>query len=172
MSNEMSAPLLLDEEDIADVVHETPNSSTVAILGSGDFSRSLAMRLVACGFSVVVGSRCVKRISPGLFLDAVELNSQEAAVAKASRLVFMALFPEHYPSLLDLRSAVAGKILVDVSNAVAMNSKRPSNAEQLAEMFPDSVVVKGFNTVSAWTLQTGVCDGSQQVSDALNTQLN
>lgn len=165
----MSAPLLLIEEDTVDAVHVTPSSSTVAILGSGDFSRSLAMRLVACGFGVVVGSRCVKRIFPGHFLDAVELNSQEAAVAKARRLVFMALFPEYYPSLLGLRSALAGKILVDVSNAVEMNSKTPSNAEQLAEMFPDSVVVKGFNTISAWTLQTGARDGSRQVSHALNT---
>ncbi|KAM9487346.1 metalloreductase STEAP3-like [Clarias gariepinus] len=162
MSNEMAAPLILDEEDTNDNVHMT-SPSTVAILGSGDFSRSLAMRLVACGFGVVVGSRCIKRISPGLFVDAVELNSQEAAVAKSKRLVFMALFPEYYPSLLGLRSALAGKILVDVSNAVAMNSKGPSNAEQLAEMFPDSVVVKGFNTISAWTLQTGAHDGSRQV---------
>ncbi|XP_053483161.1 metalloreductase STEAP3 [Ictalurus furcatus] len=163
MSNEMHVPLLLDELDTVDAVHVTPASSTVAILGSGDFSRSLAMRLVACGFGVVVGSRCVRRISPGLFPDAVELNSQEAAVAKAKSLVFMALFPEYYPSLLGLRSALAGKILVDVSNAVAMNSKQPSNAEQLAEMFPDSVVVKGFNTISAWSLQTGAQDGNKQV---------
>lgn len=169
MSNEMSAPLLLDEEDTIDAAHVTPSSPTVAILGSGDFSRSLAMRLVACGIGVVVGSRCVKRISPGLFLDTVELNSQETAVAKATRLVFMALFPEYYPSLFGLRSALAGKILVDVSNAVEMNGKRPSNAEQLAEMFPDSVVVKGFNTISAWTLQTGTRDGSRQVSDSPDT---
>ncbi|KAF7709631.1 hypothetical protein HF521_016481 [Silurus meridionalis] len=161
MSNEMSTPLLLDEEDTVEAV--TPSSSTVAILGSGDFSRSLAMRLVACGFGVAVGSRCVRRISPGLFLDAVELNSQEAAVAKAKSLVFMALFPEHYPSLLGLRSALAGKILVDVSNALEMSSKTPSNAEQLADMFPDSAVVKGFNTISAWSLQTGAQDGSRQV---------
>ncbi|KAI5621058.1 metalloreductase STEAP3, partial [Silurus asotus] len=161
MSNEMSTPLLLDEEDTVEAV--PPSSSTVAILGSGDFSRSLAMRLVACGFGVAVGSRCVRRISPGLFLDAVELNSQEAAVAKANSLVFMALFPEHYPSLLGLRSALAGKILVDVSNALEMSSKTPSNAEQLADMFPDSAVVKGFNTISAWSLQTGAQDGSRQV---------
>ncbi|KAK3543561.1 hypothetical protein QTP70_023897, partial [Hemibagrus guttatus] len=163
MSNEMSAPLLMDEEYRVHDVHAAPCSSTVAILGSGDFSRSLAMRLVACGFGVAVGSRCVRRISPGLFLDAVELNSQEAAVAKAKSLVFMALFPEHYSSLLGLRTALAGKILVDVSNAVELNSKRSSNAERLAEMFPDSVVVKAFNTISAWTLQTGAQDGNRQV---------
>ncbi|XP_026768527.3 metalloreductase STEAP3 [Pangasianodon hypophthalmus] len=163
MSNDMSAPLLLDEEERVDAANVTSSSSTVAILGSGDFSRSLSMRLVACGYGVAVGSRCVKRIAPGLFLDAVELSSQEEAVAKAKSLVFMALFPEHYPSLLGLRSALAGKILVDVSNAVDLSSNRPSNAEQLAEMFPDSVVVKGFNTISAWTLQTGAQDGSRQV---------
>ncbi len=32
-----------------------------------------------------------------------------------------------------------------------------------AELFPDSLVVKGFNTVSTWELQTGAHDGSRQV---------
>ncbi|XP_066497094.1 metalloreductase STEAP3 [Hoplias malabaricus] len=162
MSDEMSSPLLPDS-DSPDDPPVAPSKSTVAILGSGDFSRSLAVRLLACGVSVVVGSRCVKRIAPGLFHDAVELKNQEGAVARADRLVFLALFPEHYPSLLGLKASLAGKVLVDVSNAREMGSCRLSNAEQLAEMFPESVVVKGFNVISAWTLQTGAQDGNRQV---------
>ncbi len=54
----------------------------MAILGSGDLSRSLAVRLVASGVRVVVGSRYVNRISSGLFPDAVELRNQEGQYLK------------------------------------------------------------------------------------------
>uniref|UniRef100_A0A672MJQ3 STEAP3 metalloreductase n=1 Tax=Sinocyclocheilus grahami TaxID=75366 RepID=A0A672MJQ3_SINGR len=110
---------------------------------------------------VVVGSHCVNRIPSGLFPDAVELRNQEGAVSQA--VLFMALFPEHYCSLLGLQSALERKVLVDVSNAAEMNIHRLSNAEQLAELFPNCLVVKGFNTVSTWELQTGAHDGSRQV---------
>lgn len=163
MAEDMTAPLLSDSESSVDAQLTCPSGPTVVILGSGDFSRSLAMRLVGCGVRVVVGTRCVNRIPSGLFPDAVELKSQEGAVSQLDCVVFMALFPEHYSSLLGLRSALAGKVLVDVSNAAEKNIRGPSNAERLAEMFPDSLVVKGFNTVSAWDLQTGAHDGSKQV---------
>lgn len=34
-----------------------------------------------------------------------------------------------------------------------MNQYPESNAEYLASLLPDSIVVKGFNVISAWTLQ-------------------
>ncbi|XP_056321005.1 metalloreductase STEAP3 [Danio aesculapii] len=159
MADDMTAPLLT--EDYSD--DQTLSRPTVAVLGSGDFSRSLAVRLVSSGVRVVVGSRCVNRIPPGLFPDAVALRNQEGAAAQAACVVFLALFPEHYGSLLGLRSVLAGKVLVDVSNAEMLNIYGPSNAERLAELFPESLVVKGFNTVSTWELQTGAHDGSKQV---------
>ncbi len=90
----MKTRLLSDSEGPAES-HLCLSSPTVAILGSGDFSRSLAVRLVASGVRVVVGSSCVNRIPSGLFPDAVELRNQEGAVSQAVCLVFMALFPEH-----------------------------------------------------------------------------
>lgn len=167
MVEDMTTPLLSDSEAPADALPVGLTSPTVAILGSGDFSRSLAVRLVASGVQVVVGSRCVNRIPSGLFPEAVELRNQEGAVSQEVCLVFMALFPEHYCSLLGLQSALAGKVLVDVSNGTEMNIHGPSNAERLAELFPDSLVVKGFNTVSTWELQTGAHDGSRQVRAAV-----
>lgn len=165
MADDMTAPLLSDSEVSANALPSCPFRPTVVILGSGDFSRSLAVRLVGCGVRTVVGTRCVNRIPLGLFPDAVELKSQEEALAasQVECVVFMALFPEHYSSLLRLQSALVGKVLVDVSNAVEINIHGASNAERLAELFPHSMVVKGFNTVSAWDLQTGAHDGSKQV---------
>ncbi|TRY88857.1 hypothetical protein DNTS_016939 [Danionella cerebrum] len=163
MAEDLLSPLLLDSEDPPDAPCESESAPAVVILGSGDFSRSLALRLLDCGIRAVVGSRCVNRIPSGTFPDAVDLRSQEVAVSQSASLIFLAIFPEHYGSLSGLRPALAGKVLVDVSNAAQENVNAQSNAERLAEMFPESLVVKGFNTVSAWELQTGPRDGSTQV---------
>lgn len=148
-----------------------PGSPVVGILGTGDFSRSLARRLVASGYQVVVGSRTPKR-SVALFPEEAEVTSQMEAASQAD-LVFVAVFPEHHSTLVELKPALAGKILVDVSNGLRINLDGPSNAEQLADLFPESSVVKGFNTISAWTLQMGPRDGSRQVflcSDSSNAK--
>ncbi|XP_077368582.1 metalloreductase STEAP3 [Festucalex cinctus] len=136
-------------------------TDVVGILGTGDFSRSLARRLVASGYQVVVGSRTPKR-SAALFPDETEVTSQLEAASQAD-VVFMAVFPEHHSTLLELKAALAGKILVDVSNGLQIKQGGPSHAERLADMFPESFIVKGFNTISAWVLQTGPRDGSRQV---------
>nr|XP_019958926.1 PREDICTED: metalloreductase STEAP3 [Paralichthys olivaceus]XP_019958927.1 PREDICTED: metalloreductase STEAP3 [Paralichthys olivaceus]XP_019958928.1 PREDICTED: metalloreductase STEAP3 [Paralichthys olivaceus]XP_019958929.1 PREDICTED: metalloreductase STEAP3 [Paralichthys olivaceus]XP_019958930.1 PREDICTED: metalloreductase STEAP3 [Paralichthys olivaceus] len=138
-----------------------PGALVIGILGTGDFSRSLARRLVASGYHVVVGSRNPKR-SLALFPEDAEVTSQMEAATQAD-LIFMAVFPEHHSTLLQLKPALAGKTLVDVSNGLHLNRDGPSNANQLADLFPESFVVKGFNTISAWTLQVGPRDGSRQI---------
>ncbi|XP_041822425.1 metalloreductase STEAP3-like isoform X1 [Chelmon rostratus] len=166
MPDEMSRPLIRGrgegggsrrlEASVAD-----PGAPVVGILGTGDFSRSLARRLVASGYQVVVGSRTPKR-SVALFPEEAEVTSQMEAASQAD-LVFVAVFPEHHSTLVELKPTLAGKTLVDVSNGLRINLDGPSNAEQLADLFPESSVVKGFNTISAWTLQMGPRDGSRQV---------
>ncbi|XP_054641727.1 metalloreductase STEAP3 [Dunckerocampus dactyliophorus] len=138
-----------------------PGDQVVGILGTGDFSRSLARRLLMSGYQVVVGSRTPKRFV-ALFPEEAEVTSQLEAASQAD-LVFVAVFPEHHSTLLELKPALAGKTLVDVSNGLHVKRGGPSHAERLADMFPESYVVKGFNTVSAWVLQTGPRDGSRQV---------
>ncbi|KAM3857022.1 metalloreductase STEAP3-like [Diretmus argenteus] len=138
-----------------------PDAPVVGILGTGDFSRSLARRLVASGYQVVVGSRSPKR-SVALFPEEAEVTSQMEAASQAD-VIFVAVFPEHYTSLVGLKEALCGKTLVDVSNGARINRDGPSHAEQLADLFPESSVVKGFNTISAWTLQMGPRDGNRQV---------
>ncbi|KAG7246593.1 hypothetical protein CRUP_002791, partial [Coryphaenoides rupestris] len=163
----MRAPLLCEstpEEEVeeeVEVLHnqqEARGHPSVGILGSGDFSRSLAARLLASGHRALVGSRDPSRLPGGLFPEGAEVVSQREAVLGAERVVFAAVFPEHYHSLAGLREALAGKVLVDVSNADGSGrgpGPEGSNAQRLARMFPQSHVVKGFNVVSAWALQTG-----------------
>ncbi|XP_039998288.1 metalloreductase STEAP3-like isoform X2 [Xiphias gladius] len=166
MPDEMSRPLVRGRGGGGGSRHleasvAEPGAPVIGILGTGDFSRSLARRLVASGYQVVVGSRAPKR-SVALFPEEAEVTSQMEAASQAD-LVFVAVFPEHHSTLVELKPALAGKTLVDVSNGLQINRDGPSNAEQLADLFPESFVVKGFNTISAWTLQSGPRDGSRQV---------
>ncbi|XP_063068860.1 metalloreductase STEAP3 isoform X2 [Engraulis encrasicolus] len=162
MSEGDTRPLITSTPDTEGMMTEPlPDAPVVGILGTGDFSRSLALRLVASGYRVVVGSRTPKR-SAGLFPEEADVTTQQAAASQAE-LVFVGLFVEHYSTISGLKEVLASKVLVDVSNGTHINHDGPSNAEQLAALFPDSVVVKGFNTISAWSLQTGPRDGSRQI---------
>ncbi|XP_037706466.1 metalloreductase STEAP3 isoform X2 [Choloepus didactylus] len=165
MPGEMDRPLIshhLVESNSS--LAEVPNQAfKVGILGSGDFARSLATRLVGSRFSVVVGSRHPKRIA-GLFPSGAQVTFQEEAVSSPD-IIFVAVFREHYPTLCGLSDQLAGKILVDVSNPTEHEhlQHRESNAEYLASLFPTCTVVKAFNVISAWTLQAGPRDGNRQV---------
>ncbi|CAL8398406.1 unnamed protein product [Arctogadus glacialis] len=145
---------------------------SVAVLGTGDFSRCLTTRLLRGGYHVVVGSRQPQRAAH-LFPHVVDVTHHEDAVAKAP-LVFLAIRREHYPVLWDLKHLLEGKILVDVSNNRRVNQYPESNAEYLASLLPQAVVVKGFNVISAWAMQQ-ICpkDASRQVficSDSLEAR--
>ncbi|XP_075386382.1 metalloreductase STEAP3 isoform X2 [Tenrec ecaudatus] len=165
MSGDMDKPLITrrlvdSDSSLAEPPSEAPK---VGIVGSGDFARSLAIRLVGSGFSVVVGSRNPKRTAR-LFPSAVQVALQAEAVS-SPEVIFVAVFPEHYSSLCVLSEQLAGKILVDVSNPTEQEhlQQRQSNAEHLASLFPACTVVKALNVISAWTLQAGPRDGNRQV---------
>ncbi|XP_068575906.1 metalloreductase STEAP3 isoform X2 [Cebidichthys violaceus] len=164
MPDEMARPLIRGRGEGSRHLEASASelgAPVIGILGTGDFSRSLARRLVASGYAVVVGSRNPKR-SAALFPEEAEVTSQVEAASQAD-VVFVAVFPEHHSTLVELKPTLAGKTLVDVSNGLRINRVGPSNAEQLAELFPESSVVKGFNTISAWTLQMGPRDGNRQI---------
>lgn len=134
---------------------------TVGVIGSGDFAKSLTIRLIRCGYHVVIGSRNPKFASE-FFPHVVDVTHHEDALIKTN-IIFVAIHREHYTSLWDLRHLLVGKILIDVSNNMKVNQYPESNAEYLASLFPDSLIVKGFNVISAWALQLGPKDASRQV---------
>ncbi|XP_076147290.1 metalloreductase STEAP2-like [Alosa pseudoharengus] len=136
-------------------------AAVVGIVGSGDFSKSLTLRLLRSGFGVVVGSRQPKRAAEA-FPHVVDVTHHEDAVDKAS-IIFLAIRREHYASLWGLKHLLVGKVLVDVSNNRRRNQYPESNAEYLASLFPESFVVKGFNVISAWAMQSAAKDTCNQV---------
>ncbi|KAJ8376989.1 hypothetical protein SKAU_G00075690 [Synaphobranchus kaupii] len=134
---------------------------TICIFGTGDFGRSLGLRLLQAGYGVVFGSRNPKNSSL-LPKGAQVLSHTEAA--QTSRLIFVAVHRENYDFLREAgREMLAGKVLVDVSNNLKRNQYPESNAEHLSKLVPAASVVKAFNTVSAWALQSGGLDANRQV---------
>lgn len=133
---------------------------TVCIFGTGDFGRSLGLKMTQCGYSIVFGSRN-PRTSSLLPSGAEVLGYSEAA--QKSDIIIIAIHREHYDLLPALTEVLRGKILVDVSNNLKIHQYPESNAEYLAQLVPGAHIVKAFNTISAWALQSGALDASRQV---------
>ncbi|XP_012635031.1 metalloreductase STEAP4 [Microcebus murinus] len=141
-------------------MNSTEKQETVCIFGTGDFGRSLGFKMLQCGYSVVFGSRNPQMSS--LLPNGADVLSYPEA-AKKSDIIIMAIHREHYDFLTELTEVLNGKILVDISNNLKINQYPQSNAEYLAQLVPGAHVVKAFNTVSAWALQSGALDASRQV---------
>ncbi|XP_063054509.1 metalloreductase STEAP4-like [Engraulis encrasicolus] len=137
-----------------------PKHGTVCIFGTGDFGRSLGLRLLQAGYEVVFGSRDPKNNS---LVPKGSKVMTHAEAAQMARVIFIAVQRDHYQFLTSLTSALEGKVLVDISNNLKMGQYPQSNAEYLNSLVPGASVVKGFNTVSAWALQSGALDASRQV---------
>ncbi|XP_004478137.2 metalloreductase STEAP4 [Dasypus novemcinctus] len=152
------------EKISADALPLTINSSekqeTVCIFGTGDFGRSLGLKMLQCGYTIVFGTRNPQMSS--LLPNGAEVLSHSEAAQKSS-IIIIAIHREHYDFLTELTEVLKGKILVDISNNLKINQYPESNAEYLAQLVPGSHVVKAFNTISAWALQSGALDANRQV---------
>ncbi|KAL7835866.1 hypothetical protein SRHO_G00282130 [Serrasalmus rhombeus] len=132
----------------------------VCIFGTGDYGRSLGLRLLQAGYEVVYGSRDPK--NSALLPKGAKVMTHEEA-AQTARVIFVAVHREHYDFLTSLSLALEGKVLVDISNNLSRGLYPQSNAEYLSTLVPGAVVVKAFNTISAWALQSGGLDANRQV---------
>ncbi|XP_067862794.1 metalloreductase STEAP4 [Heptranchias perlo] len=145
---------------MAGVGENAHKRETICILGTGDFGRSLGMRMLKSGYPVVFGSRYPK---DSTLLPSGAQVFHHADALKKSKIIFLAVHRENYDFVPALSDLLDGKVLVDVSNNLRMNQYPESNAQYLSQLVPKANVVKGFNTVSAWALQSGNLDASSQV---------
>ncbi|XP_078602393.1 metalloreductase STEAP3-like [Branchiostoma floridae x Branchiostoma japonicum] len=138
-----------------------PRDHPIVIIGAGDYGRSFAGRLVKAGFRVVMGSRDPERRRP-IVPEGVVVTSHSDAISRG-QIVILAVPRDAFSELAKLRGELTGKIVVDVSNKEKLDTAK-SNAEYLSEEILDkSLVVKGFNVVSAWSLESGLVGGSKEV---------
>ena len=137
--------------------------------GTGPEGKGLALRLALAGEEVVIGSRDPSRAStaaeelvqlaPGASIQGA---GNEDAAAQAE-VVFLAFpYDGQKPTLEQLGSSLAGKVVVDViapmtfqrgKGARAVEVEAGSAAEEAQVLLPDSMVVAAFQNVSAEELQ-------------------
>lgn len=119
----------------------------IAMLGTGHMGRTLGAGLVRAGHEVVFGSRAPQAAAdlPG------EVLGHADAIARGD-VVLNALAAAHTLDVLPaLAGPLAGKVLIDIGNAVdeRMDLIYPDSSlgERLQRALPDTRVVKTLNTV-------------------------
>lgn len=119
----------------------------IAVLGTGRMGRALGTGLAGAGHDIVYGSR-----DPGQATDLPGPVLDYAAAIADSVVVISALAAAHsLETLAPLRESRAGRVLIDIGNAVDQNFDLiypdSSLGAQLQEALPETRVVKTLNTV-------------------------
>ena len=139
--------------------------SAIAIIGAGNVGRALAARITEAGHDVVIAApREDHAVQAAAFSGARAASSPAEAVIGAS-IVILAIPGAAFEEVAaDLGRALAGKVVVDVSNKPTpdlsdLDGPATSAAERLAELLPNSFVVKAFNTALASRMVEPNVDG-------------
>jgi NADPH-dependent F420 reductase len=139
---------------------------SIAILGgTGDLGSGLAKRWIAAGYSVVIGSRSAEKAqSFAKELGGSARGDDNVGAAKSADIVVLAVpFGSHEATLLEVKEAVQGKIVVDaavplVPPKVSVVQLPPEgSAAQIAQnLLGEGVrVVSAFHNVGATKLHAG-----------------
>ena len=126
----------------------------VAIIGTGNVGGALARSLAKAGHTVTITSTSAeeaKAIADEVGGTAVGSNRE---AARAGDVVIPAVYFDSLAGILDeIREALEGKILIDVTNRMGDTPGSvvdgTSNAEMIQKRIPQARVVKAFNTVFA-----------------------
>ncbi|KAH9514758.1 Metalloreductase steap4 [Bulinus truncatus] len=154
MADAVLEPLMKQSKKIDDREGRT----LIGIIGTGNFAIAMARRLTLSGYHVVIGSRRPDARQNNLStmsdcLCGLELTSISECLRRTS-IIFVAIHKEDFRITLEpFVDAARGKILIDVSNRHVRYVAR-SNAEHLATILKHSTVVKAFNSLSAYVIES------------------
>ena len=137
----------------------------ISIIGAGNVGRSLAASSVRAGHSVVVASSDPQDAEGVAQATGARTAPSNAAAVHGADIVILAVPFTAAEAIVDeLGDALAGKIVVDVTNPFTpelTGLAGTSVAEQLQARLPNARVVKAFNTVFAARQADPVVDGVQ-----------
>jgi len=134
-----------------------------AVLGTGVVGETIGSALLSLGHEVTMGSRTAGNEKALAWAEGAGPKATAATfndAAAAGEMVFNCTSGVHSMAALSAvgAEALAGKVLVDVSNPLDFSAGFPprlsvsgddSLAEQIQREFPDARVVKALNTVTA-----------------------
>ena len=124
----------------------------IAVLGTGSFGSHLGLGLTKAGYDVVHGARNLDSDSVRRLLERRPDTTVVplADAIEAADVVVVATAPDSLVDIAaaDQRGALAGKIVIDTSNAIDWSLEPPrmaatrAQAAVLQELLPDARVVK------------------------------
>ena len=146
-----------EDTDTAVIIQE---AERVGVVGTGNFGKAITNKLLSCGLQAIMGSR-----NPTGVAVSIEKALQE-------KIVILAVPTFSWPNL-PLAKIQAGTVVVDCSNRTKpCASDALSQAEMLQDLLPPGVmVVKCFNTISAYELENQSFTPGQQVPIAGNESM-
>lgn len=156
--------------DLKKQVHErTMNKEnkhrTIGIIGTGNFAQAFACRLLQSGYDVILGSRNPTERMISNTHDCwcnIRITTVDECI-KNTNTVVVAIHNKHTRDTLSpFVELLKDKIIIDVSNKKCL-TKGPSYAELLQKLLSHSSVVKAFNVVSAYDMESQTSGGSHNV---------
>jgi predicted dinucleotide-binding enzyme len=117
----------------------------IAVLGTGRVGRALATGLHAAGHHVTLGSRSPAGVTGQ---TTIPVAGHEDAVAEAETVVLAVPFGAAIAVLRELGD-LGGRIVVDATNPIGVDTGGRSGAELLAGGATNARLVKAFNTIGA-----------------------
>ena len=140
----------------------------IAIIGAGNVGTALTTALTRAGHKVAITSRDPRdaaRVASTTGADAVPTIAD--AVVGADVVIPAVPFSSFPEIASEIDDAAGGTPVVDVTNRISFGSAGPeidptsSNAEELAQLLPNSPVVKAFNTLFASHQEDPFAEGIQ-----------
>jgi len=140
----------------------------ITIIGNGNMARGIATTALAAGRTVeILGQDAAKAHALAAELGAGVTSSTTADAPRGSIVVLAVPFAAATSVVSNYGEALAGKILVDITNPVNFETfdslvvgPDTSAAEEIAKLAPaGATVVKAFNTTFAGTLVAGQSGG-------------
>ncbi|WP_328752775.1 NAD(P)-binding domain-containing protein [Streptomyces sp. NBC_00285] len=137
--------------------------SSISIIGTGNMARTIGTLAVAGGNTVeVMGRDQSKAADLAKALGGGATAGQWGAVPAGDIVIVALLFDSVVPTVTQYGDALAGKVIVDISNPFnadfdgLAHHGETSIAQEVAKVAPaDSSVVKAFNTVFRNVLENG-----------------
>lgn len=138
--------------------------------GTGPQGRGLTRRFAIAGHQIIIGSRSADRAQAVAAnyaqVGQVSGASNAEAAAKAEIVVVTVPYDGHADLLAELRTELAGKIVIDCVNPLGFDKQGPfaleveagSAAQEAQQQLPGSTVVAAFHHVSAVHLDDPAVD--------------